>query len=458
MTGFRGLIVLSAAFISFVAMGAEFKQGEVIVKYRTGVVREFNAMNDLYTLAGVKNVRHLSSAMGLEHLILNESIKVEDVVAMLRQNPLVEYAQPNYILNILPVREERAYMAANFRINSPCWFPGWPPGCDDNNGGGGEQPSPSKPVLQDPPGELNPPVADPLLDKLYGMKNIGAIEAWNTTKGSKQMVVAVIDTGIDYNHEDLSLNLWHNPAPTEGDNVGYDFVHNDGLPYDDQGHGTHTSGTVGGVGGNGKGVSGVNQRVSIMALKFLDAQGSGTTSNAIRAIDYGIKHGAKVMSNSWGGPSDEENTALSDAVVRARDKGVLFVAAAGNEGHDNDGSQASYPAALKHDNMLSVAALDSSDQTPYWSNYGATTVHVGAPGVNILSSVPGNQYKQESGTSMACPHVAGAAALVWSMHPSWNYKQVKKALMATVDQVQALQGKTITGGRINVSKALRYTE
>ena len=146
------------------------------------------------------------------------------------------------------------------------------------------------------------------------------------------MVVAVIDTGIDYNHEDLSFNVWRNPNPTKGDVVGFDFIHNDGIPYDDQGHGSHCAGTIGAVGGNGVGVSGVNQRVSIMGVKFLSAEGSGTTEGAIQAIDYAVEHGAKVLSNSWGGPSDGSNNALQDSIKRAQDKGVLFIAAAGNDG------------------------------------------------------------------------------------------------------------------------------
>jgi subtilisin family serine protease len=249
--------------------------------------------------------------------------------------------------------------------------------------------------------------------------------------------------------------MWRNPNPTKNDLVGWDFVHNDGLPFDDNEHGTHTSGTIGAVGGNGVGVSGVSQFVSIMALKFLSGEGSGTSADAIRAIDYAIEHGAKVLSNSWGGKGDDGgNKALQEAVERARAKDVLFIAAAGNDGTDNDGSDPAFPAAFTNDNMISVAATDEKDDMAFFSNYGKKTTHVAAPGANIYSTIPGNKYASLSGTSMACPHVAGAAALIWSRHPDWNYTQVKKLLLDSVDVLPALQGKTVTGGRINILKAL----
>jgi large repetitive protein len=231
------------------------------------------------------------------------------------------------------------------------------------------------------------------------------------------------------------------------------------MPYDDQGHGTHTAGTIGAVGGNGKGVSGVSQKVSIMALKFLSAQGSGDTAGAIKAIDYAIAHGAKVLSNSWGGQGDQDNKGLYDAIERAKAKNVLFVAAAGNDSENNDTSpRRSYPAAFDNDNLVTVAATDEKDGMAFFSNYGVKTVHVGAPGANVYSTIPGGGYKSESGTSMACPHVAGAAALIWSKNPTWTYKQVKDALMKTADVIPALQGKTVSGGRINVLKALQARE
>jgi subtilisin family serine protease len=440
-------------FATSAATAAEYQAGEVIVKYKDQAVRTRALMNQMYDSAGVRQVKRLSGLMrGLERLVLADNVKVEDAIAELQKNDAVEYAQPNYILHAYPV-----YSDSN-EINyeemavapTPCVFPGidYPPGCGNSSG--------PKPALQPAPADVNPPVADPDLSKAYGLGKIAATTAWNTFRGSKNFVVAVIDTGVDYNHKDLSFNMWRNPAPTDKhDVVGFDFVHNDGLPYDDNKHGTHTSGTVGAVGGNGVGVSGVNQRVSIMALKFLSGQGSGTTADAIRAIDYAVSHGAKVLSNSWGGKADNDNNALSDAIERARAKDVLFIAAAGNDSGDNDNpNQADYPAAFKNDNIIAVAATDSNDGLAKFSNVGAKSVHVGAPGVNVYSTIPGDKYAMLSGTSMACPHVAGAAALIWAKNPSWNYRQVKQALMATSDAVPSLKGKTITGGRINVLKAM----
>ncbi len=457
---------------------AEFKAGEVIVKYRDGVVRPRESMNLLYHSAGVRAVRHFRGNMkGFEHVILDENVKVQDAIAEFERNPMVDYAQPNYIIRISPQELEPQQgipCIPGFDIPGcdpdaklPCLFPGipFPPGCEDGGGGfPGDpgnpdepgNPGKTKPEVAPAPEEVNPPVADPNLSKAYGLGKIGADQAWASHKGSKDMVVAVIDTGIDYNHEDLSFNVWRNPNPTKGDVTGFDFIHNDGLPYDDQGHGTHCAGTVGAVGGNGVGVSGVSQRVSIMGVKFLSAEGSGTTDGAIKSIDYAVQNGAKVLSNSWGGPMDGQNRALQDSITRAQDKGVLFIAAAGNDGKDNDNSsRASYPAAFDNENIIAVAATDDKDGMAFFSNYGKVSTDVGAPGVNVYSLAPKNRYASMSGTSMACPHVAGAAALLWSKNPSWDWRKVKQVLMDTADQVPALAGKTVTGGRINVLSALQ---
>ena len=300
-------------------------------------------------------------------------------------------------------------------------------------------------------------MADPDLDKTYGLAKIGAPEAWKIFNGSKDFIVADIDTGIDYNHEDLAFNLWRQKNDKGQDFVGFDFVHNDDLPFDDNEHGTHTAGTIGAVGGNGKGVSGVAQRVSIMAVKFLSGEGSGTTADAIRAIDFAIQNGAKVLSNSWGGKGDDNNAALKEAIDRAKAKDVLFVAAAGNDGTDND-KDPDFPAGFDNDNLISVAATDNADAMAFFSNFGAKSVHLAAPGVNVYSTVPGNKYAELSGTSMACPHVAGAAALLWARHPDWDYKKIKATLLSTTDHIAALDGKMTTGGRLNILKALRSTE
>jgi subtilisin family serine protease len=186
----------------------------------------------------------------------------------------------------------------------------------------------------------------------------------------------------------------------------------------------------------------------------LNGKGSGSTADAIRAIDYALAHGARILSNSWGGPSDLGNRALGDAINRARARGVLFVAAAGNEKNDNDGKLPSYPAAFRYDNMITVAATDDKDQLAAFSNWGKTTTHVAAPGVKVFSTLPFDKYAAFSGTSMACPHVAGAAALLWAANPSLNYKQIKDLLLTTAVPLPSLKGKTITGARINLGSAM----
>lgn len=448
----KAIIPIAMLGLSFSAVAAEYKAGEIIVKYKSGIMRSRVGMNALYDSVGTKNVRHYSGSMtGFDHLILDSKADVKKVITQLQLNPYVEYAQPNYILHALPVFDEASQKVAKIGTFTPCIFPGvpFPPGCTDS-----ENPT-ERPELKPAPADVSPAVADPSMNKLYGMKKIHADEAWQTSVGSKNFIVADIDTGIDYNHEDLAGNVWRNPNPSDkNDIVGYDFVHDDGLPFDDNGHGTHTAGTIGAVGGNGIGVSGVSQKVSVMAVKFLSGEGSGTSTDAIRAIDYAVEHGAKVLSNSWGGPGDEDNQALHDAVERARAKDVLFVAAAGNDSNDNDGESPAFPASFDSDNILSVVATDENDQLTDFSNFGKKTTDVAAPGNNIYSTVPGNKYRSLSGTSMACPHVAGAAALVWANHPTWNYQQVKAALMNTVDHLSSVADKTLTGGRINVAKAL----
>jgi subtilisin family serine protease len=451
----RALLVLVFATS---AMAADFRAGEVIVKFKDGAAQSRKAMEALYDAAGVKSVKRFAKAApGLEHLTLLETVKVQDAIAALEKSDAVEYAQPNYLLHAFPIQE------AAETESVPCRIPGvnWPPGCE-SSGTGPIQPGP-RPELKPAPAEVTPPQADPSISLAYGLQKIGAVQAWKEWAGSKQLIVADIDTGIDYNHEDLSFNLWRNPNPgPKNDVVGYNFIHNDGLPYDDNQHGTHTAGTIGAVGGNGKGVAGVAQRVSLMTLKFLSAKGEGDTMGAIKSIDYAVAHGAKILNNSWGGPADGDNRALSDAIERANQKGVLFVAAAGNGDQfgrpQNNDVKPTYPAAFRHANMLTVAATDSADKMASFSNYGKTSVHLAAPGVKVHSTTPGNKYQAFSGTSMACPHVVGAAALVWSKNPTWSMAQVKDALLKSVDPIPALKGKTVTGGRLNVLKALRSTE
>jgi len=299
---------------------------------------------------------------------------------------------------------------------------------------------------------------------LYGMAKIGAPAAWDRTTGSSSIIVGVIDTGIDYNHPDLAANIWRNTREVAGNGVdddgngyrddtqGWDFANNDNNPMDDNGHGTHVAGTIGAVGNNGVGVAGVAWNVKLMPLKFLAANGSGTVSAAISAINYAVRNGAKILNNSWGGGG--YSSALDNAIAAARSAGVIFVAAAGNSATNND-TTPSYPANYNYDNVVSVAATDSGDRLASFSNFGASTVDIAAPGVGILSTTPNNTYSSFSGTSMATPHVAGAAALVWAVNPTWTYSQVIQRLYSTSDVISGLNGKVAGSRRLNVGNAVQ---
>jgi subtilisin family serine protease len=487
-------------------MRPAYKEGEVIVKYKNNAMRDLRSMEDMYRRIDVISVQRFNgvTSQGMEQLTFNTaSNSVEQVVADLERDPNVEYAQPNYMIYAFPAKLAKAKSLAEpcmipglpfppgcedsgeqpgqpgqpgepGQPGTPCIIPGipFPPGCDDS-GSPGEpgnpgQPAPGRPAIEPTPVEAAPAV-DPDLSKAWGIAKVSADKAWVTNKGSKNIIVAVIDTGVDYNHPDLAFNMWRNTKALQGmetgvdpngdeitgDVVGWDFVHNDNLPFDDNQHGTHCAGTIGAVGQDGKGISGVSQRVSIMAVKFLTGQGSGDTAAAVKSIDYAVSRGAKVLSNSWGGKGDDgTNGALKDAIVRAQSAGVLFVAAAGNDGTDNDRDPV-FPAAYNLENMVTVAATTETDGMAFFSNRGATTVHVGAPGTNVYSTAPGGRYAKLSGTSMACPHVAGAAALIWSQFPNADYREIKRRLMDSGDALPALSGKTITGKRINVERALQ---
>lgn len=315
---------------------------------------------------------------------------------------------------------------------------------------------------------------DPDFGLLWGMRNTGqfgglpgadisAPTAWDQGVGSRNIIVAVIDTGVDYTHPDLADNMWVNPGEIPGNGIdddgngfvddvyGYNFSADHGSPMDDAGHGTHVAGTIGAIGNNAVGVAGVNWNVRIMALKFLDETGVGYTTDAIAALEYAVRMGAQISNNSWGGGGYSQ--ALYDMIEAAMLANHLFVASSGNEANDNDGSWPAYPASYDLDNVISVGASTDLDQLAYFSNYGLTSVDLVAPGMDIYSTLPGGMYGFYSGTSMACPHVAGAAALVLSRRPGLSYAGVRNAILGSVDKVAAFDGVVATGGRLNVAAA-----
>ncbi|SKA99253.1 Serine protease, subtilisin family [Prosthecobacter debontii] len=315
---------------------------------------------------------------------------------------------------------------------------------------------------------------DSSFNLLWGMNNTGesggvvdadidAPEAWNLATGSASVKVAVIDSGIDQTHPDLVPNLWTNPDEIAGNGVdddgngyvddvhGWDFVNSDANPTDDNGHGTHCAGTIGAVGNNGSGVAGVCWNVSLIGLKFLDASGSGSLTDAVEAIAYATQLGVTLTSNSWSGGDYAQ--AMKDVIDEAGEAGVLFVTVAGNSSNNVE-SFPEYPGSYTSGNLIAVAATTYQETLADFSNYGAVSTDLAAPGQDIYSTVPGGGYGYNSGTSMACPHVAGACALVKSFKPSLTHLQVKDIILKSVDSIPVLAGKNVTGGRLNVFNAL----
>ena len=337
------------------------------------------------------------------------------------------------------------------------------------------------------------PGKDPQSAKQWGMADVGVEAAWKISVGAP-IIVAVIDTGVDYTHEDLAGQMWHNEKEIDGDGidndgngyiddiVGWDTLSHDNKPYDlaatsltdilngaNPGHGTHCTGTIGAAVNNSKGVISIAPNTKIMALRFIGDEG-GSTAGAVEAIKYAVDNGAKILSNSWGSEGEDsedpnDSKILKEAIQYALDHDVLFVAAAGNSSRNNDTDKLkAFPASYEHDNIIAVAAINSSNQIASFSNFGAKSVDLGAPGVKIMSTVPGNRYQDSiseilganwDGTSMAAPYVAGAAALYWSSHPTLTYKEVKAALLSSVKPIPSLAGKTLTGGKLSVEELMK---
>nr|HID59256.1 hypothetical protein [Desulfobacterales bacterium] len=399
----------------------EYVSGELLVKFHPHV--SASTVETIHSWINARVINRYHIVENLQLVRLPRGISVEDAVGFYNQFVDVEYAEPNYII--------RAFRVPNDPHFDRLW------GLDNSGQTGGE--------------------AD---------ADIDAPEAWDTQTGSTTVVIAVLDTGVDWDHEDLSDNIWENTDefPDNGidddgngkvDDVrGWDFVNNDNDPDDDNGdtyHGTHVSGTIAAEGNNGIGITGVNWSASIMPLKILNAIGEGSTSDEIDAIQYAIDNGARIINASYGG--DSYSKSEYDAINSARDNGILFVAAAGNNGTDNDSSPF-YPASYDLDNIVSVAATDADDKLADFSNYGARSVDVAAPGVDIYSTKPGNTYQYLDGTSMATPHVSGLAGLIWADDSGQTYSEVKERILNGVDTKRNLDGRVLSGGRINANNSI----
>ncbi len=416
------------------AAKVEFAKDSVIVRFRTAPTATA-ARSSVSKVKGTIEDKNKDGIYdGYSHIAngelaviqLDKSISVDQALKQLRSDPAVLYAEPNYIVHTNTVTPNDPRFSELFGLNNT-----------GQTGG----------------------TAD---------SDIDAIEAWDSSVGSASIVVGVVDTGVDYNHEDLAANIWVNPLEIPGNGIdddgngfvddvhGINAITGTGDPLDDNAHGTHCSGTIGAVGNNGIGVAGVNWEVSIMGLKFLDSGGSGTLDAAIRAIDYAVAQknagvNIRVLSNSWSGGGFSQ--ALLDSILAANNAGILFVAAAANSASDNDALPV-FPANYDSPNIISVAATDHNDGLASFSNFGLTTVDLGAPGVAILSTTPGNTYSVFSGTSMATPHVAGVAALVLSANSTLSVDELKDILINSGDPIPSLDGRTVSGKRLNAANAL----
>ena len=307
------------------------------------------------------------------------------------------------------------------------------------------------------------------------LNSMSVREAWDITKGSSNVLVAVIDTGVDYNHEDLAANIAVNSGEIAGDGidndnngyvddvVGYDLYSNDSDPSDEHYHGTHVAGTIGAVMDNGLGMAGVSPNVGIVPVRVMSPRGSGSYSKILAGVNYAIARGVDVMNMSIGGfgsSVDNNFTLLGEAMESARQAGIIIVAAAGNytDDVDQDPTRKLYPAAFTHDNIISVASIVAADNSvSSFSNYGTSSVDIAAPGSSVLSTYPGDLYAYLSGTSMAAPHVAGAIALLKAAYPSASYSAIKTSLLNNADANPNFGGaiKTLTNGNANVLAAIQ---
>jgi len=492
---FGALMAVTLLCFSAQATTSETKSEEYLIKLATTDYKSISSFsNDLKSL-GLKQER-----ISEQWVLATGTPRQIKSLMTVKSQRTIEYVQPNYKVSLIE----------NYQIEDPLRraalqrFLSRNP--DFNDRKIGLKDNPDIPAVPNVSSGL-----DPLMDHQWGMLDIGVFNASSAARESNPIVVAVIDTGVDYTHEDLLPNMWRNPGETgvdaQGkdkatnnvdddhngyidDVVGWDFARNDNKPYGmssspfgtllgggNPGHGTHCAGNVAARRNNNMGIAGVASNAQIMALRFLTEKGQGTTSDAIKAIKYAVDNGAKVLSNSWGSEGEDvsegqENKALQEMISYAEEKGVLFIAAAGNghagKGYDNDtDARPGYPASYQHDNIISVAAIDENDQLGTFSNWGARSVDLAAPGVKVYSTMVGNRYSNNvvnifglkigwDGTSMATPHVAGAAALYWSEHPNKSWQEVKAAVLGSVKKIDSLANKSTSGGKLDVQALMRH--
>ena len=425
--------------------GAEFIKGEVIVRLKGGAagLQSTEAFSQKYG-ASVEDSFEFGQT-GVEdqgqmlQLKLPAGMTTEQALDKMQADPTVAYAEPNFVYQL------------DAEVATPKLNCGFQTAQADNE---------------------NQFVPNDLTSDLWGMHNVGqkggkvdadidAPEAWKLQTGSgNTFKIAVIDTGVDYNHPDLKANMWTNPGEIAGDGIdndgngviddvhGFNAFANSGNPMDGHGHGTHCAGTIGAVGNNELGVVGASHNAQIMAVKIFDDKGSTNTAAILRGIEYTTKMGARITSNSWGGGPASEAQKEAFAASPA-----LHIMAAGNNGRDND-KTANFPSNYELPNIIAVAASDRNDKKASFSNFGATQVDIAAPGKDIYSCAPGGGYQFMSGTSMATPLTSGVAGLVGSQFPDASALEMKAHILNGADKLENWKGIVVDGNRLNAYGAL----
>lgn len=406
---------------------------EVLVRFKPGITRQ--AIETITTRMNDDVEDRIEAVEGLSVIEDEDNRSADEVVAQYRMLSEVEYAEPN-----IQIKPDHEGAGKHVHANDELFYKQW--GLFNHGQDGGKSGA-----------------------------DISAMQAWATTKGSGEVVVALLDSGVDYTHPDLAKNIWRRPGiiiayqdedltpdgPIDDIN-GLNLLEDTGDPMDDNGHGTHCAGIIGADGGNEIGVAGVNWTVKIMPLKFMDAEGVATVRDAIEAINYVINRkragvNVRVISSSWG--TMAKSRALEDVIRKAGEEGILIVAAAGNASSDND-AKPHYPGSFDLNNVISVAALNRNDELTTFSNFGATSVDIAAPGQQIVSTWLEHGYQEKQGTSMATPFVSGVAALILAANPAISIDELRARLLNSVDPLPSLKGKVTTGGRINAAKAVGH--
>jgi subtilisin family serine protease len=377
--------------------GPGYAEDRILIQPRPGTSRE--ALARFHSARRGRVLRSFDGIGRLQVVSLPEGETVPGFIAKYQRSGLVEFAEPDYIGHVAIIPNDPKYL--------------------DHT--------------------------------LWGLDKIEAPAGWDVLTSASNVLVAVLDTGVRYTHEDLKSNIWVNP--NDGGH-GWNALSGTNNPNDDSGngHGTMVAGVLGAVGNNGKGVVGVAWQVQIMVCKCFNSQGKGTVSDCVTCIDYARTNGARIINASWGFTN---SLALSNAVYSLRDAGIIVVAACGNDATNRDVNP-TYPASYSMDNVVSVAATARDDSLASFSNYGATTVHLAAPGVNICSTFVATDsfYYTDSGTSFAAPYVSGALALMLAEYPIESYQSIVNRVLSATDPLPSLAGKCVTGGRLNLRKAL----